>query len=296
MIYMQVDVPMERLPWANWVLMAGTAVISISLMVQDAKAERQVAAQITIGPQLQKQLANPKLTEQQKQAILENQLAQQFADLDEPNLPSDKYALHLIGEGFHIWQLVTHLFVHAGIWHLFGNLLFLFCFGNAVDAKLGHLPFLGLYLALGVFAGLAWLLLGTSAAVGASGAIMGITGVFLVLYPLNEVAVWDLFWMWMTGDALRIPSWVFIALYMALDLYGTLAQHEGVGYVAHLAGECAGVGIASGLVLAGWVRSGRGERNLMELWGWVEERKPRKRRRKPRPQVPPANSDRESYP
>src|SRR5207237_972692 len=68
-------------------------------------------------------------------------------------VPSLRYALNTGPSGFQPWQLVTYLFVHADFWHLFGNMLFLFCFGNAVNAKLGHLPFLGLYLLCGVLAG-----------------------------------------------------------------------------------------------------------------------------------------------
>ena len=126
---------------------------------------------------------------------------------------------------------------------------------------------------------LAWYLLGPVPAIGASGAIMGLTGIFLVLYPLNEVAVWDLWWVRMTGDAIRIPSWIFICVYMALDLLGVLTQQAGVGYIAHVAGEIGGFGVATALVMSGLVRSGRGERNLMEMWGWVGEDEPRPRRK-----------------
>src|SRR5262249_30336251 len=102
---------------------------------------------------------------------------------------------------------------------------------------------------------------------------------------------WDLLWVRFTGDALRIPSWVLIAFYMALDLYGTLARHKGVNYVAHLSGSACGIGIATALVLSGWIRSSRGERNLMEIWGWVRQRPRKRRRKKPRKQLPPANSE-----
>jgi membrane associated rhomboid family serine protease len=289
MIYMQVDVPMERLPWANWALMAVTTVVSIAVMVQDAKVEQTVGPQVMFNPDLEKQLANPRLTEQQKQALFDRELDRMAASVRE--LPTDRLALHLIGPDFHVWQLVTYLFVHGGVLHLFGNMLFLFCFGNAIDAKLGHPLFLGLYLALGILAGLAWLVLGSGPVIGASGAIMGITGVFLVLYPVNEVTVWDLLWMRLTGDALRLPSWVFIVFYMALDLYGTLSRDQGVAYIAHLGGELAGIGIASALILTGRIQSGRGENNLLELMGWVETQpRPRRRRKRPKPKLPPPAS------
>jgi membrane associated rhomboid family serine protease len=62
--------------------------------------------------------------------------------------------------GFRSYQLVTALFQHAGLLHLAGNMLFLFVFGNAVNAKLGHPAFLAAYLGIGVLTGVAWLALG----------------------------------------------------------------------------------------------------------------------------------------
>jgi membrane associated rhomboid family serine protease len=297
-IYLQVDVPMERLPIANWVLMAVTAVLSIAAIIGEDRFEKRLMNSVKEIPSfdaLEKQLEDPRLSPAKKKEIeeeiqrKEDEFEKRFHDLKSP---FQRFGLAVDRDDFHVWQLVTHLFVHAGFWHLFGNLLFLFCFGNAIDAKLGHHWFLLLYFALGIFAGIAWRLLGPIPAVGASGAIMGLTGVFLVLYPLNEVAVWDLWWVRMTGDALRIPSWMFIATYMGLDLLGVMTRQAGVGYIAHLAGEIAGFGAAVALVKGGLVRSSRGERNLLEMWGWVSEDEPPRRRKKRRKRkLPPASSE-----
>jgi len=282
MLYMQVDVPMERLPVSNWLLIAVTVLASVRLFVADSHSGSRGRPDIDFDPKVIRQLDNSRLTDEQRQDILKRAIR-----IGEP-VPSLKYALNTDAGGFQPWQLVTYLFVHADVWHLFGNMLFLFCFGNAVNAKLGHLPFLSLYLLCGVFAGVGWLGFGSDGPlVGASGAISGITGVFLVLYPLNRIAVWDMFWMWITGDALHFPSWVFIVFYMAMDLVGTLTAWGGsVAYVCHLAGETLGVGIAVTLVRAGLATSGRGERNLLEIWGIVEDKG--RRRRRPRPELPPA--------
>src|SRR5262249_12379825 len=96
-------------------------------------------------------------------------------------------------DGFAAYQLVTSVFQHAGLLHLFGNMLFLFVFGNAINAKLGHPGFLISYLGIGVLANLLWLAVGRGdACLGASAAIMGMCGMFMVLYPLNAVHVyWD---------------------------------------------------------------------------------------------------------
>jgi membrane associated rhomboid family serine protease len=236
-------------------------------------------------------LTNPRLSDEQKEALLDAEVEKQVKKILADS-PSGRFALNTAPGEFRVWQLVTYQFVHADVWHLFGNMLFLFCFGNAVNAKLGHLTFLGLYLACGVFAGLAWMVLGRGGGlVGASGAIAGINGVFLVLYPLNEVAVWDLWWVRVTGDALRVPSWLFIAFFMGMDFLGTMTRWGGgVAYVCHLAGETLGVGLAAGLVVAGVVRSGRGERNLLAILGIVSDKRRRKKRRV-RAELPPPTSE-----
>jgi membrane associated rhomboid family serine protease len=285
MLYMQVDVPMERLPVSNWLLIGLTVLTSVRLFFADSHAGSRGRPDIDIDSHIIRQLENSRLTDEQRLDILRRAIR-----VGE-SVPSLKYALDTGPGGFRPWQLVTYLFVHADFWHLFGNMLFLFCFGNAVNAKLGHLPFLGLYLLCGVVAGLGWLAFGSEGPlVGASGAISGITGVFLILYPLNRIAVWDMFWMWITGDALRFPSWVFIVFYMAMDLVGTLTAWGGsVAYVCHLAGATMGIAVAVLVVAAGLVTSDRGERNLLQVWGIVEDK--RRRRRRTRLDVPPAASE-----
>jgi membrane associated rhomboid family serine protease len=285
MLYMQVDVPMERLPISNWLLIGVTVLASVRLFLADSHAGSRGRPDIDFDPQVIRQLDNSRLTDEQRQDILKRAIR-----IGEP-VPSLKFALNTGPGGFQPWQLVTYLFVHADFWHLFGNMLFLFCFGNAVNAKLGHLPFLALYLLCGVFAGVGWLAFGSEGPlVGASGAISGVTGAFLVLYPLNRIAVWDMFWMWITGDALHFPSWVFIVFYMAMDLVGTLTAWGGsVAYVCHLAGESLGIAVAAALVRAGQVTSDRGERNLLEIWGIVEDKG--RRRRRVRFELPPAGPE-----
>ncbi|HTK77036.1 MAG TPA: rhomboid family intramembrane serine protease [Gemmataceae bacterium] len=285
MLYMQVDVPMQRLPVSNWLLIGVTVLASVRLFLADGHAGSRGRPDIDFDPQVIRQLENSRLTNDQRQEILKRAIR-----VGEP-VPSFQYALNTDPGDFRPWQLVTYLFVHADVWHLFGNMLFLFCFGNAVNAKLGHLPFVGLYLLCGVFAGVGWLAFGSEGPlVGASGAISGITGVFLVLYPLNRIAIWDMFWMWITGDALHFPSWVFIVFYMAMDFVGTLTAWGGsVAYVCHLAGETLGIAIAFALVRAGLISSGRGERNLLEIWGIVEDKG--RRRRRARFDLPPAEPE-----
>jgi membrane associated rhomboid family serine protease len=302
-VYMQVDVPMAQPPVANWLLMAATVVFSIAGFVQDSKHSRYTLdlddpAEVQLDPAVERQLSDPQLTQQQKMEILRRELAKargRGSDESTELQGTLKYALHPPRSGhFHVWQLITYQFVHADFMHLLGNMIFLFCFGNAVNAKIGQLLFVPLYLVLGVVAGIGWLVLGSNnPLVGASGAIMGITGVFLVLYPLNEIAVWTFRSFLYTGDAWRFPSWVFIAFYMVLDLLGSTLDRAtgggGVAYVCHIAGEFVGFGVGCLLVATRWVRSDRGEQNLLEAMGWLEEERPRRRKRR-RPKPPPPTS------
>jgi membrane associated rhomboid family serine protease len=86
-------------------------------------------------------------------------------------------------------QLVGTIFVHANPVHLIGNMALLLVIGNPVNRRLGNLRYLGLYLVMGVIAALAWLAFAQSSRslVGASGAIMGMVGMFLVLFPTNRI-------------------------------------------------------------------------------------------------------------
>jgi membrane associated rhomboid family serine protease len=297
---MQVDVPMERLPVANWTLIVATALVSLGFLAAEHKSTNRLdLTDFPENPELERQLADPRVPQAKKQELkrqqqqaVERWLRSKRGEAVEGS-PLLKYALHPDRETFHVWQLVTYEFVHGDFWHLLGNMLFLFCFGNAVNAKLGHLLYVGVYLGLGVVAGLAYVIVtDATPLVGASGAIAGVTGVFLILYPLNEIAVWTFRSMIYSGDVWRFPSWLFILFYMAWDLFGTmkLTGESGVAYVCHLGGELVGIAVGGGLVVTGYVRSERGEQNLLELWGWVPERQPR-RRKKRRPKLPRANSD-----
>lgn len=181
--------------------------------------------------------------------------------------------LALQPRAFALVQLVTHLFAHGDIMHLVGNLLFLFVFGNAIDAKLGHLWFLLCFLLFGILAGLVWLILGNGMpAVGASGAIMGLMGMFLVLYPRNDVTIFVYTW-WNVGDWVwHIPSWIVITLYLIEDLLMTYLDANGaIAYVAHLGGAAAGIVLTAALLALGWIKSAFYEENLLQMLGYMEK-------------------------
>ena len=141
-----------------------------------------------------------------------------------------------------IHQFLTYQFLHADIIHLAGNMLFLWVFGNGVNARMGHLPYVLFYLAGGVLAALGFALgANHGALVGASGAIASVTTAFLVLFPKSRVTF--LYWFFFIGQ-FELPSLIIIGFKIILwdnVLAPSLAGSSGsVAYSAHLAGYSCG--------------------------------------------------------
>ncbi|MEM6749502.1 MAG: rhomboid family intramembrane serine protease, partial [Planctomycetota bacterium] len=126
----------------------------------------------------------------------------------------------VVGSGpFEVWAFhrpvaswpdyaVSASFLHADVLHLLGNMLFLYLFGTAMNAKLGHIRYLLLYFASAIFSGCLFYATSDGAAVGASGAIMGVVGAFAVMYPLNEVRVFYWVTYFLTGTFEISAYWV----------------------------------------------------------------------------------------
>lgn len=138
--------------------------------------------------------------------------------------------------------LLSHMFLHADIWHIAGNMLFLWVFGNALCSTLGNLAYLTLYLGFGLLAAGGHLLLSDHPAVGASGAICGVVGCILALFPQNKIHFTWLFSVAIARD-FRWDAWVMVLGWILLDAYGALRGDPGVAYGAHLGGYAAGLAI-----------------------------------------------------
>lgn len=155
-------------------------------------------------------------------------------------------------------QLITHAFLHGDIFHLAGNLLFLFVFGSRVNAIVGNLSMIVLYPLLAILAAFIPMAVEQDsfpfASLGASGAIMGLAGIYLVLMPIHKVhmAAWARLG-WVTGFRLALKLfavrgfWV-VLFYIAFDVVATIrGVDDGVGHWAHLGGFI--FGMAIGLLL-----------------------------------------------
>ena len=158
-----------------------------------------------------------------------------------------------------------HMFLHFGFLHIFGNMMFLWVFGNAVCAKLGNLAFLLLFLLLGCVAGVAHLLIDGAPAIGASGAVNGVVGMYLVLYPLNNVSCF--YWILIRFGTFHLSSFWLILYWLAFDIYGAVGGAGGVAYWAHLGGFGAGFLLASLLLYTGLIEMTSTERSLYDALG-----------------------------
>ena len=145
--------------------------------------------------------------------------------------------------------LLASMFLHAGALHLFGNMLFLWIYGDNVEHRLGAVWFVGAYLCTGAAATLTHAAVASDAAlpmIGASGAISGVLGFYFVWFPRNVVRL-----MWLLPPLLfrvfEVPARVVLALYLVLDnLLPSLLTDAagGVAYTAHLGGFATGVVLA----------------------------------------------------
>lgn len=161
-----------------------------------------------------------------------------------------------VTEGHDYRGLLSHMFLHAGFLHLAGNMLFLWIFGDNLEDQMGHLGFLIFYLASGLVAALAQIApdpASTIPMVGASGAIAGVMGGYLLLFPRARVDILLIFIIFFR--VFTIPAFIVLGLWFALQIFGGLGtptEEGGVAYWAHAGGFVAGIV----LTLPAWARRG----------------------------------------
>ena len=135
--------------------------------------------------------------------------------------------------------LLTYMFFHADVFHLLGNMLFLWVFGDNVEDAMGHVRFLFFYLACGVFAGLfhAWMVPDSDMPlIGASGAVAGVIAAYLMLHP--RVSVWVLAFKVIP---LRITAGLALGIWIVMQIVMVAHARPGpVAWWAHIGGLIAG--------------------------------------------------------
>lgn len=151
------------------------------------------------------------------------------------------------------FTLVTCVFLHGGWLHFLGNMWFLAVFGRSVEGRLGHATFAALYVGTGIVAGLAHFVVNfdsVSPTIGASGAIAGVMGAYLWMFPRSKVlTVIPLFFLW---PLVVFPAPLFLTIWFVMQFWnGTLSVTSGeaasVAWWAHIGGFLAGLACAAAL-------------------------------------------------
>lgn len=166
-----------------------------------------------------------------------------------------------------LWQFISYAFLHEGLLHIFGNMFFLYIFGNNVNDKLGNVGYIAFYLAGAVFSGVGHILVGGGNVMGASGAVSAVTGAYLVLFPQTLISVfwWFIFFI----NTIEIPAIYFIAFKLIIFdnlLEPAFAPPIAVAYTAHLAGYAFGIATVTVLLATGLISS-----NHFDLWAMIRQ-------------------------
>ena len=155
-------------------------------------------------------------------------------------------ARFLANPGGDFLTIFTSMFMHAGWVHLGGNLLYLWIFGDNVEDRFGHIKFIIFYLLCGIGATFAQMAVSAGSNVpnlGASGAIAGVLGAYILMFPKGKVNVL------MGRGVIPMPALVVIGLWIVLQLFSgigsiaTTADTGGVAYMAHIGGFIAGLAL-----------------------------------------------------
>ena len=190
--------------------------------------------------------------------------------LDERTRELFIYSFGVVPAYFTVGSIFSSMFVHGGLAHLVGNMLFLWIFGDNVEDRMGHLRYAFFYLACGFVAAVSQVALEPQSLVpmvGASGAIAGVMGAYLVLYPHSRVLMLFPFPVFL----FELPAVAFLGLWFVVQFLNGIGQlpvfqqdqiSGGVAFWAHV------MGFVTGLILVVFLR--RPERTRVEWWDTIE--------------------------
>ncbi|HOI59767.1 MAG TPA: rhomboid family intramembrane serine protease [Candidatus Pacearchaeota archaeon] len=136
---------------------------------------------------------------------------------------------------FNFIHILTAMFLHVNFWHLIVNMWFLWVFGDNVEARIGHIKFLFFYILCGIFSTLIYFLAGQNLnipLVGASGAISGILGSYIILFPKNKLRVFP---------NITFSSFAYILLWFCIQLFFMYLGGGNVAYLGHIGGFISGI-------------------------------------------------------
>jgi len=171
-------------------------------------------------------------------------------------------------------SLLSSMFLHGGLMHLGGNMLFLWIFGDNIEQRFGKIKFLGIYFVWGIVAGLSQIVidpLSSSPGVGASGAISGVLGAYLALYPKAKIMTFMMmgfFWRMIHIEARWfLPFWLIFQNILPFLISGFGIAGGGIAFMAHIGGFL--IGLATGYL---YKKSHSSEFTYGTRYGWLGDR------------------------
>ena len=287
-IPVRVDVPQDRYPVVNWLIIAGAIAVFVLQTLSIHERREQM-------PGMMKKYENVPVEDMAKEfgvkdkelneiekAVEKNPLDIGIEDITDlvkykPEQLKEILVKRIILERYYVWGeirpyilngftlkgLFGHMWLHGGVFHLLGNMLFLWIFGNAICAKIGNLRYIPAYIGLGLIAGISHLVFAGGSVLGASGAINGIVGMFLVFFPQNEITCYLI--IFVKPRQFNLSSAWMILFWLAFDIWGAMSGGGQVAYFAHLGGFAGGVVLASLMLKFKMVTMERYEKSLLQV-------------------------------
>ncbi len=169
---------------------------------------------------------------------------------------------------FPVWlTLITAMFLHGSPLHLAGNMLYLWIFGDNVEEVLGRIRYIIVYLACGVAGTLLQIAANPDSRIptlGASGAIAGVMGAYVVWFPHNRVRVLVFRFLTQMPAVMVIGGWIVLQIWQGVGSFGRLGSSGGVAYLAHVGGAATGIFVA--FLFADKARAIRDENERLDGW------------------------------
>jgi len=248
----EVDVPFDHRPWTNYLIIA-LAILAFLAQYQQMETFDEQRHQETI-----RILTNAEKDRHMTEKTIRHANLQAFVNVENP---VKKYMLW----DFSASGLFGHIWLHGGILHLVGNIIFLWVFGNAVCSKIGNLTYGPVYVGLGVIAGIGGLIFKEIPGLGASGAINAIVGMYLVFFPRNEISCF--YFISFRPGTFSCSSYWMVLYWLIFDILGMILGGGGVAYGVHVTGFVAGFGLAVAMLMTKWIVMEKDEQSLLEVFG-----------------------------
>jgi len=274
----------RRLPWVSFFIMACLLVIHILISVEISNTAKELDSTakellnyyiqhpyLTLNPEtkkllfgekeneeVEKMLASYRRRESRKIHLFQDDEQQKLDQLSQKlknilnDVPYRKYGLIPAQKSF--IGLVTYMFIHGGWLHLIGNLLLLYLTGPFIEDVWGRPIFAAFYVIAGIFSGFMFSLYYpnfTGPLIGASGAIAGLMGVFLIRYWRTKIKFF--FFFFIIHGTFKAPAWMMLPIWLALEIFSANAidsinaEGGGVAHWAHIWGFILGVVVAGGM-------------------------------------------------